>query len=205
MASTQGFEPGQHWLEGSANPLLPIMGWDCPEADVGFLIGGGEKGLLYAFGVWSRSVSGIRNEVHSAQEPSPRFLIELSAKRDIFLIKRIFKKMVWLSTVICFFRQQTHQKKKDSKSLARYIKQFNSEFVAIQFLEITLLYCFSCCNSGWKKVRGLGSKQRVQYAGNAAGVSFRASNRWPINDAAASFATGKIEHATIITHHQHHP
>ena len=51
MASTQGFEPGQHWLEGSANLLLPIMGCDCSEADLGFLIGGGEKGLLYAFGV----------------------------------------------------------------------------------------------------------------------------------------------------------
>ena len=55
MASTQGFEPRQQWLEGGgggvANPLLSIMGCDCPEADVGFLIGGGEKGLLYAFGV----------------------------------------------------------------------------------------------------------------------------------------------------------
>ena len=47
----QGFEPGQHWLEGSANPLLPIVGCDCSEADLGFLIGGGEKGLLHAFGV----------------------------------------------------------------------------------------------------------------------------------------------------------
>jgi len=71
MASTQGFEPGPQWLEGSANPLLPIMGFDCPQADLGFLIGGGEKGLLYVCGLWSRSVSGIRNGVHSAQESPP--------------------------------------------------------------------------------------------------------------------------------------
>ena len=30
---------------------LTIMGCDCSEADLGFLIGRGEKGLLHAFGV----------------------------------------------------------------------------------------------------------------------------------------------------------
>ena len=89
MASTQGFEPGQQWFEGGgggggvANPLLSIMGCDCPEADLGFLIGG-----------WGVKSKCIWDKKWSTQRPRipPRFLIELSAKRDLFLIKRIFKK-----------------------------------------------------------------------------------------------------------------